>query len=260
MNRTNINIHSGIADLNQALISRWSSIAQQAIAERGSFHVALAGGSTPRLLYQSLASGELASSLPWSQTHIYFGDERCVPPDHEDSNFRMASHAMLSHVPLPEQNIHRMHGDNPDHDLAARAYQKILEQYLPHDNDGYHFDLILLGLGPDGHIASLFPDTEILDIYDRLTAAVYVKKFDSWRISITYPVLRQARHVLLAAAGSNKTDIINHVLNQNNINHQYPVQQICDLIEWHLDSDAASLLQDKPQINSNEHYDQNSGC
>jgi len=251
MKNPNIHIHASVSDLNQALVSRWSDIAHQAINERGSFHVALAGGSTPKQLYQSLASQESSTSLPWDKTHIYFGDERCVPPDHEDSNFNMANHAMLKQVPLPEENIHRMSGENPDHDDAACEYQKIIEQYLSDDNHGYHFDLVLLGLGPDGHIASLFPGTEILNINDRLVAAVYVEKFDSWRLSLTFPVIKQAHHILLAAAGSGKIDIINQVLHINDLTCNYPVQQISSLIEWHLDRDAASSLINDQNNNTN---------
>jgi 6-phosphogluconolactonase len=241
MKHATIYIHHSVDELNQALIERWSSIGHQAIRERGSFHVALAGGSTPKQLYKKLAQ-QPANSFPWQDTHIYFGDERCVAPDHKDSNFLMASQALLEHIPLPEKNIHRMDGGNTDPHLAANNYQHILENNLPSDNNGYHFDLVLLGLGPDGHIASLFPDTDILTISDRLVAAVYIERLASWRLSITYPLLEQARHVLIAVAGSNKTDIIHKVLKEDG-DRNYPVQRINCQTEWHIDNLAAHRLQ-----------------
>jgi len=248
-------IHNNVADLYQALVTRWATIADQAIKERGSFHVALAGGSTPEKFYQLLAT--MVDTLPWLQTHIYFGDERCVAPDHSDSNYRMASQALLAQVPIPEHNIHRMAGENPNHEQAAADYQQSLEQSLPQDTHGYHFDLVLLGLGPDGHIASLFPDTDILKLHQQLVAPVYVEKFSSWRISITFPVLAQARHVLLIVAGSGKAEIVKQVLGEKSADFNYPVQQINTDTEWHLDKAAASLF--KP-VTSKDYYDQDSGC
>ena len=260
MNRPRIRIYNTLDDLNQSLVTRWSALAGRAIKDRGSFHVALAGGSTPMQLYQLLASRDIQSTLPWQQTHVYFGDERCVPPDHVDSNFRMANQALFGHVPLPSQNIHRIAGENPDHAQAAADYQQVLIQHLPFDDDGYHFDLVLLGLGADGHIASLFPDTTILDRRDCLAAAVFVEKLDRWRISITFPLFEQARHVLLAVAGSDKADIINTLLGTGGGTGQYPAQRISQHSEWYLDREAASRLPSELQSGNNDDYDHNTGC
>jgi 6-phosphogluconolactonase len=260
MNQANINIHNSTAELYQALAYRWTTMAHQAIKDHGAFHVALAGGGTPKQLYQLLATEAFAATLPWQQTHIYFGDERCVAPEHNDSNYRMASLALLNHVPIPAQNIYRIAGENPQHEQAAADYEKILQQHLPQDDNGYHFDLVLLGLGPDGHIASLFPDTAILNIDNRLAAAVYVEKFSSWRISLTFPIIKQARHLLLVVAGSGKAEIIRQVLGHDTVTHLFPVQHISPQSEWHLDRDAASLLSSEHQISYKEYYDHNSGC
>lgn len=259
MNPDNVNIYNTVATLNQAVTTRWAAIAAEAVAARGAFHVALAGGSTPKQLYTLLASEEVAAGLPWQQTHIYFGDERCVPPDHDDSNYRMARQALLDQVPIPPQQIHRIPGeDKPD--AAARAYEQLLQQHLPHDAEGHHFDLVLLGLGPDGHIASLFPDTPILNERTRLAAAVYVEKFSSWRVSVTYPLLEQARHVLLVVAGSGKAEIVKQILSDESASGAYPVQQIAERSEWHLDHEAAVLIESELLSATRIYHDQDSGC
>jgi len=260
MNIDNINIYDTAATLNQAVATRWATIAADAIAAGGAFHVALAGGSTPKQLYSLLASREIAATLPWQQTHIYFGDERCVAPDHVDSNFNMARQALLDHVPIPAQQIHRIHGEDPEPATAALAYHNSLQQNLPHDKHGYHFDLVLLGLGNDGHIASLFPDTAILTQMTQLAAAVYVDKFSSWRISVTYPVLEQAHHVLLVVVGTGKADIVSQILSADSGTARYPVQRIADRSEWHLDHAAAVLVESELLSLLRHDYDQDSGC
>jgi len=260
MKQTAIRIYNQLDGLNLALVSRWSAIAGQSIKERGEFHVALAGGKTPTRFYQLLASKAIASTLPWSQTHIYFSDERCVAPDHADSNFHMAKDALLDHVPLPAQQIHRIRGEDPDHAQAAADYQQQLIRHLPADADGYHLDLVLLGLGTDGHIASLFPHTSILEERDALVAAVTVEPRDRWRISMTFPLLEQARHVLIVVAGSDKAQIIEDILGPDAVDHHYPAQRIEHLCEWHIDNEAADRLSPGFQARINDYYDQNSGC
>ena len=256
----NINIYDSAATLNQAVTTRWATIAAEAVAARGAFHVALAGGHTPKQLYTLLASREIATTLPWQQTRIYFGDERCVAPDHADSNFNMARQALLAHVPIPAQHIHRIHGEHRKPATAAHDYQHLLQQNLPHDEQGYHFDLVLLGLGNDGHIASLFPETAILNQATQLAAAVYVDKLSSWRISVTYPALEQAHNVLLIVVGTDKAEIVSQILSDNSGKERYPVQRIADRSEWHLDHAAAVLIESDILSQMRRDYDQDSGC
>ena len=149
-------------DLAAATARRWMELAAAAIAARRAFHVALSGGSTPRLLYQRLADAGLAGKLDWSRVHIYFGDERAVPPSHADSNYRMACEAFLDRVSIPPERIHRIRGEaGPER--ARDEYEEVLDRAFP-EEPLPRFDLILLGLGEDGHTASLFPGSDALDV------------------------------------------------------------------------------------------------
>ncbi|MCK5639685.1 MAG: 6-phosphogluconolactonase, partial [Gammaproteobacteria bacterium] len=221
----------------------------ESINDHGSFHLALAGGSSPRSLYQLLATDEFTESIDWGKVHIYFGDERCVGPDHADSNYLMAKENLLDHVPLPATQVYRMEGER-DPTEAASAYASLLKQHLPHaDNGAPEFDLILLGMGPDGHTASLFPDTDILNKTDTPVAAVYVDKLKCWRISLTLPIINQARYVMLMVAGTQKADIIRHLWHHIEGASMLPVQRVKPTGEllWMLDSEAARYLSQKPE-------------
>ena len=236
---------------NQALFeasaTHLCAIATEAITDHGSFHLALAGGSTPEGLYRLLATDEFATAIHWEKVHIYFGDERCVAPENSDSNYRMAKESLLQHIPIPTTQIHRIEGEI-DPTQAAAAYAGVLAQHLPQTNNGaLQFDLILLGMGPDGHTASLFPDTDILGETESPVAAVYVDKLQCWRISLTLPLINQARHVMLLVAGAQKADVIRHVWHHIEGANILPVQRVKPAGEllWMLDSEAARLLQQK---------------
>jgi 6-phosphogluconolactonase len=233
--------------LGQTVARRWQELATQAHAASGQFHVALSGGTTPRYLYTQLASRDLSAVLPWAATHIYFGDERCVPPDDKDSNFRLASETLLQHVPIPQQQIHRIEAENPAPELCAIRYEKCLEYNLPTTPYGRKYlDLVLLGLGPDGHIASLFPDSDILHEQTKLVAAVFIEKMQTWRISLTFTALGLARNIIVLVAGDNKAEIIAQVLGNKPHTKQLPVEMLHDAVapEWYLDAAAAALLPD----------------
>ncbi len=229
------------AALFQAGTERVLTIGNEAIAARGAFHLALAGGSTPRGLYALLADAELATRLDWSRVHIYFGDERCVPPDHADSNYRMARESLLDRLPVAPAAVNRIAGEI-EPDQAAADYAALLKRQLP----GAGFDLVLLGLGPDGHIASLFPESRALTQRIPVTA-VYVPKLTAWRVTVTFPVLNRARHLLLLVSGSQKADVMRHVLRAIKHAMPLPVQMLRPLgeMEWLLDADAARHL-DRP--------------
>jgi 6-phosphogluconolactonase len=214
----------------------------EAVAQKGFFTVALSGGSTPKTLFQLLANPEepFHAQVPWARTQFFWSDERHVPPDDPESNFRMAHEAMLAHVPVPESNIHRVHGENPDANAAATEYEQTIlqltKQTLP------QLDLILLGLGPDGHTASIFPGSEVLHETKRLVAAPWVQKFNTYRITMTLPLLNNAASVLFLINGAEKAEIVKEVIEGPK---QYPAQAVQPThgqLLWMLDKDAASFL------------------
>ncbi len=184
-----------------ALIEREADIA---IFERGEFHLALSGGNTPRPVYEALAKHRGA----WSKWIITFGDERCVPPDSDQSNYRMAKEALFDHVPIPAENILRVRGE-ADPTVAAQEYEDTLRARTK--NGLYRHDLLLLGMGDDGHTASLFPGTEALGEKDRWVVSNFVPKFDSHRITFTYPILDAARHVCFLVNSKGKDAILEEV-------------------------------------------------
>lgn len=220
---------------------RWVTAADEAIRARGAFHVALAGGSTPRLLYELLATAPWRRRIDWSATHLWFGDERAVPADHPDSNYRMANEALISHVESPGSRVHRIETERGP-EAAAAHYDTLLRRLLPHEgaDSTPRFDLILLGLGDDGHVASLFPDTAILEERAALAAAVFVPKLDAWRISLTLPTLAAGRHVAILVAGAAKADIVGRV--HAGQAEEAPVRRLHGRIEWFLDRAAARRL------------------
>jgi 6-phosphogluconolactonase len=172
------------------------AIAAAAIAERGRFRIALAGGSTPRAVYPQLVSG-----IDWARTDVFFGDERAVPPDDPQSNYRMARETLLAPALVPAVNVHRWRAEAADLDAAAREY----EQALRAPGAPPWLDLALLGLGPDGHTASLFPGTTALAVEDRLAVAVDVPQLATRRLTLTYPALLDATHVVFLVTGADKT-------------------------------------------------------
>ncbi len=236
--------YSELVALNQAAANFFLISARTAVARQGAFHVALSGGSTPQALYELLATPEYAETVPWGKVHIYFGDERSVPPDHKESNYRMAYDALLRHVPIPESQIHRIKAECSDVHSAATDYSQQLRDCLPSGVNGeVEFDLILLGVGPDGHTASLFPKTDILHEHKALVAAVYVEDKATWRVSLTFPVLNQARQLLFLVAGSNKAEVVSKVLSNTANEAVFPVQQIKNRQQlWLIDQAAAELL------------------
>ncbi|MEI6279316.1 MAG: 6-phosphogluconolactonase [Verrucomicrobiae bacterium] len=181
------------------LIARES---ESAIAGRGIFRIALSGGNTPRPIYEALAT----AGLPWDKWEITFSDERCVPPDSDQSNYKMAKLSLFDHAAIPAANILRMEGER-DPEVAAENYEREL---LARSKPCRH-DLILLGMGDDGHTASLFPGTEALRVTDRLVVANFVPKFSAWRITFTYPLLNAARHVCFLVSSAGKDPVLEGV-------------------------------------------------
>ena len=199
--------------LARAAAGHFIILAAEAIAARGLFSVALSGGSTPRATYALLSTEELSARLDWSRVHVFWGDERCVPPDHPDSNYRMAREALLDHVPLPVGNVHRIRSEiNPEE--AAADYERTLHDFFARHPEGPipRFDLILLGMGEDGHTASLFPGTAVLCEQTRWVVAHYVDTLCAWRITLTPVVINAAAQVTFIVSGAGKADRLRQVL------------------------------------------------
>ena len=218
--------------------------ARTAIQGSGRFTVALSGGHTPKSLYELLAT---QADTPWDKIHFFFSDERHVPPDSPDSNFRMANESLFAKAPIPKENIHRVPAEIPDADTAAQSYEQTLRQFfqIEEDEDLPRFDLILLGLGPDGHTASLFPGTAALHEDDRLMAANWVEKFKTWRLTFTYPVINNAAAVLFMATGEEKQEALLQILQGKPDRENYPAQGIHPTngsLLWLVDQAAAGPM------------------
>ena len=226
---------------------RFVRSAQNAVKLRGRFTVALSGGSTPSGMYALLASDQtMCEGMPWSQSYFFWGDERHVAPDHADSNYRMARAQLLRRVPVPESNVQRICGEESDAELIARQYERALQSFfeLP-PGQLPRFDLVLLGLGEDGHTASLFPGTAALHETHSLVAANWVGKLHSHRITLTVPVLNNAACIMFMVSGEAKATALREVLEGTAQPDLVPAQLICPregTHVWLVDQAAARLL------------------
>ena len=213
-------------------------IARDSIAARGQFSLVLAGGSTPRALYQLLATPEWQNRINWHKALVFFGDERAVPPDDERSNYKMAREALLQHIPIPAANIYRMQGEAQDLEAASRAYENSLHAlHVP-------LDLVLLGMGEDGHTASLFPQTPALDEPARWCVATDVAPMEPpvRRLTLTYPVINAAHNIFIIVTGAAKADRVAQALGEDADFHQTPVSGVQPQqgrLVWMLDEPAA---------------------
>jgi 6-phosphogluconolactonase len=217
------------------------------VVARGKFTVALSGGSTPKRLYQILSEAPHRDTIDWSKVEIFWGDERSVAPDHADSNYRMASEAMLTRLPIPAERVHRMQAERQDRDKAAQDYQNEIARVFGVSPTGEPpvFDLILLGMGPDAHTASLFPGTTALKEMSKWVVPNWVEKFKTFRLTMTRPIINKARQVLFLVAGKDKTDPLLKVFCGPSDPHTYPSQLICPTtgqLTWYLDVAAVAGL------------------
>jgi len=210
-------------DLSRRAAEQFVAMARQTLGAHGRFTVALSGGSTPKGLYALLAAAEFASRIDWARVHLFWGDERCVPPDHPESNYRMVQEALLSKIEIPSANVHRMTGEDEPARAAAR-YEGELRQLLPLRSGVPSFDLILLGLGEDGHTASLFPGSAALTERARWVAHTWVEKLDSHRLTLTIPVINNAAQVSFLVSGAGKAAIVKEILTDSA--SRYPAAQI----------------------------------
>jgi 6-phosphogluconolactonase len=242
-----VQVLEGLDDLSRAAASEVVQQARQAIQERGQFVIALSGGSTPKSLFSLLADdSSFRTEVPWDKIHFFWGDERHVPPDHPESNYRMAHDAMLSKVPIPSENVHRIKSENPDAQQVAEEYEETVRTFFRLRTGEFpRFDLVLLGLGRDGHTASLFPGTKALHERSRLAVANWVEKFHTHRITMTLPVLNQAAFVLFLVSGEEKAETLRQVLEEKERKTPFPSQLIRPThgrLLWLVDRAAGRLL------------------
>jgi 6-phosphogluconolactonase len=226
MSSPKIRILADAEAVSRAAAEEFVRLANAAIVARGQFTIALSGGSTPKRLYQLLAEAPFREQVAWDKVEFFWGDERSVPPDHNDSNYHMASEAMLRKLPVPVTHIHRIEAERTDRDAAARDYEAALARVFKTSVGGEipGFDLILLGMGPDGHTASLFPHTTALKERSRWVVVNYVPKFATDRVTFTVPVLNRAREVLFLVAGADKAEPLHEVLEGPPNHDEYPSQ------------------------------------
>ncbi len=221
-------------------------LCQAAISARGRFSIALSGGSTPRDLHLRLASPPLVDQVDWSRVHVFFGDERCVPPEDARSNYRMALETLLSTAPIPPQHIHRMRGELPP-EIAAQDYEGELREFF--DDEPPSLDLILLGMGDNGHTASLFPGLTAVHEQQRWVVAEYVDEVGMWRLTLTPVVLNLAREVLFLVAGAAKAAMLRRVLQGPYSPGELPAQVVrprLGEVFWLVDAAAATELSPPP--------------
>jgi 6-phosphogluconolactonase len=243
MSDAEVRVYESLDELTRAAAEEVARAAERAVAERGRFTLALSGGSTPRPLYRLLASDPYRERLPWSAIHLFWGDERHVPPDHADSNFRMAREAMIDHVPVPPGNVHRVAAEDPDARRAAAAYESELRSFFglaPGEQPA--FDLLLLGIGPDGHTASLFPGSPAVNESDHVVVAPWVEAQRTFRITLTPPALNRGRLALFLVSGEDKADALHAVIEGEREPDRYPAQVVEGNRLWMVDRAAASRL------------------
>ena len=239
--------------LMEAGAAAFAAAARGAIAAHGRFVTALSGGSTPRALFELLATERVAASVDWGRVHICWGDERAVPPNADASNYRMAREALLDHVPIPPAQVHRIRSEEPPM-IAAVDYERTLRTLFatpvgpPRPVPGARFDLVLLGMGDNGHTASLFPGLQAVREAERWVVAEFVTEVRMWRITLTPVVLNAAAEVLFLVSGGDKASMLHRVLEGPVRPDAYPAQIVAPhhgRLRWLVDTDAAAELQER---------------
>jgi 6-phosphogluconolactonase len=239
MNERQITICRDVDELNRKAAEQFLGLAANAIEQSGRFAVALSGGSTPKAFYSLLASPEYRERVGWSRVHLFWGDERCVPPDHPESNFRMVQESLLSKVKIPQENIHRMGGEEVP-EAAAADYENALRRFF--NSTGLpRFDLIYLGLGEDGHTASLFPGTAAVNENRRWVTTVYVERLKAHRLTLTLPVINAAAQITFLVSGESKRDIVGQLFGRSAESSNFPAAKISPTggkLSWLVTEDA----------------------
>ncbi len=230
----------------QHLVEHIISIAQQATAQASSCSIALSGGTTPREAYRLLATQPLSEQVPWDKMEVFFGDERDVSPDNVENNYRMASNLLLDHVPVPLSHVHPMPTDASDMNAAARQYEELIRRLVPaRDGDLPSFDVILLGMGGEGHTASLFPETPAVCNHEQLVVSHFVPVIGRNRMTFTFPLINAARNVIFFVTGADKAKAVAAVLSDMEARYAMPAAHVAPRhgqLFFYLDAEAARLL------------------
>lgn len=219
---------------------------KRAVAAKGIFHTAISGGHTPKHFFELLGTQEQAKALPWERMHLFWVDERYVPPDSPQSNYKLAADTFLNKVPIPKENIHRIPTEYSDFHVAAQKYEEIIRRdFELEPGQKPEFDLITLGMGPDGHTGSLFPNSYATFDTKDLACVVYVLDEKLNRITLTHPVLCAARHLVVLVSGKEKAAILKEVMTNEPDEVHYPIHTlwpVLDKVTWLVDSEAAGRL------------------
>ena len=239
--------------LAHATAELFAQSAANAVKARGVARIAISGGSTPKIVFHMLAdpAQPFLKTVPWDKLQLYWVDERCVPPDHAESNYRMTKEAMLTQIPLPAENVHRMEGELDPEEAASKYEAEIRNSFKLEGAETPTFDLVLLGMGPDGHTASLFPHTEGLNEMARIVIPNHVPQKDAWRVTLTWPVITQGREVAFLIEGKEKTEMVKTVFTGPYDPETYPTQLIrpaSGKLTLMLDVAAAAGLPGPPQV------------
>jgi 6-phosphogluconolactonase len=240
--RGEVRVCGDLAGISRDAARLFCDLSQQSVQRSGRFAVALAGGSTPKTLYRLLAE-DFRERIDWNRVHLFWADERCVPPSHADSNFGMVRDTLLAHVAVPEANVFRMRGEDPP-EAAAAEYERIIrDEFHLGSGEWPRFDLVLLGLGDDGHTASLFPGSAAVKVVDRLVSANYIEKLDAHRLTMTFPVINRASNIAFLVSGKSKANALKGVLAANGDENEFPARRAIPVngrLVWIVDEDAAS--------------------
>jgi 6-phosphogluconolactonase len=239
-----VKVFPNLEELSQAAARLFEELAGNYARENKNFSAALSGGSTPARLYELLASPN--RTIPWDRVHLFQVDERCVPPDHTESNYRMIRAALLQHISIPAPNFHRMMAENPDRDAASHEYALEMARVLNPATGGWpQLDLVFLGMGADGHTASLFPGSAALGERELWVRPNYSERLKSFRLTLTYPVLNAAGQVIFLVAGADKAETLCGVFAGSKEKPGFPAQGVRPVhgrLSWYLDEAAARLL------------------
>jgi 6-phosphogluconolactonase len=226
-------------------VEHFIALSKQAIKDHGAFFVALSGGSTPKAIFERLTSPPYDQMVEWNKLHLFWSDERAVPPDHPDSNYHMAMQAGLSRMPIPKEQIHRMHAENRIEENALDYEQEVGAALK-----GRPFDLVMLGMGEDGHTASLFPNTEGLDVENRLVIANFISQKKAWRMTFTFPCINSAMNIVIYVLGASKKETLAKLLLSSHQYDRYPVLRVGTSSRhalWIADEAAAAELIEKKE-------------
>lgn len=239
---TKVRVLEDAAALAEAAAEEVVRAAGEAVENHGRFTIALSGGSTPEALYQRLASDDFRDRLPWNAIHLFWGDERHVPPGHPESNFRMVREAMLDLVPVPPENVHRIRAEE-EAERAAEEYEVEMRSFFALASGEWpRFDLVLMGLGPDSHTASLFPGSPAITENERLVVAPWVEAHHTFRVTLTPPVFNHAAELLFLVSGEKKAPAVHAVIEGERDPMRYPAQIVEGNVVWMVDRAAARDL------------------